>query len=119
MARAVRPSEASADTSAAPIIKSKTGYVVSDKMDKTIVVRVDRLTQHPLYRKRVRKSKKFIAHDENNDAHVGDFVRIAESRPRSKTKSWQLSGILRTRVAPSVVGDEADLEAVTDEAEED
>src|SRR5579862_3326978 len=78
-----------------PIIKFKTGYVVSDKMQKSIVVRIDTLTPHPLYKKRVRKSKRFMVHDENNEAHAGDFVRIVESRPTSKKKSWKLATILR------------------------
>jgi small subunit ribosomal protein S17 len=76
-------------------IKTKTGRVVSDAMDKTIVVAVERLVEHPIYKKRVRQTKKFHAHDENNDAHVGDTVRIAETRPISKTKTWRLDEIVR------------------------
>lgn len=76
-------------------IKTKTGQVVSDAMDKTIVVAVERLVQHPIYKKRMRQTKKFHAHDENNDAHVGDTVRIAETRPISKTKTWRLDEIVR------------------------
>jgi small subunit ribosomal protein S17 len=76
-------------------VKTKTGRVVSDAMDKTIVVAVERLVEHPIYKKRVRQTKKFHVHDENNDAHVGDTVRIAETRPMSKTKSWRLDEILR------------------------
>jgi len=78
-----------------PIIKTKTGYVVGDKMDKSIVVRVDSLTPHPLYKKRVRKSKRFMVHDETNQARTGDFVRIVESVPTSKNKSWKLADIVR------------------------
>jgi small subunit ribosomal protein S17 len=76
-------------------VKTKTGEVVSDKMDKTIVVAVENLIQHPLYKKRVRRTKRFQAHDESNQAHVGDVVRIAETRPISKHKSWRLVEIIR------------------------
>ena len=76
-------------------IKTKTGRVVSDKMEKTIVVAVENLVEHPLYRKRVRRTRKFHAHDENDEAHVGDIVRIAETRPISKTKTWRLQEIIR------------------------
>ena len=70
--------------------KTKVGRVVSDKMDKTIVVSVERLTRHPLYKRVIRASSKFAAHDELNSARVGDTVRIEESRPLSRTKRWQL-----------------------------
>ncbi len=70
--------------------KTKVGRVVSDKMDKTIVVSVERLTRHRLYKRVVRLSTKFKAHDETNDAHVGDTVLIEESRPLSATKRWRL-----------------------------
>jgi small subunit ribosomal protein S17 len=70
--------------------KVRQGYVVSDKMDKTVVVRVDRRTTHPLYRKTITQSKRYHAHDETNDVKVGDLVRIAETRPLSKTKRWRV-----------------------------
>jgi small subunit ribosomal protein S17 len=70
--------------------KTKTGRVVSDKMDKTIVVSVERLARHPLYKRVIRLTTKFKAHDEANDAHVGDTVLIEESRPLSATKRWRL-----------------------------
>jgi small subunit ribosomal protein S17 len=70
--------------------KTKTGRVVSDKMDKTIVVSVERLTRHPLYKRVIRLTTKFKAHDEANDAHIGDTVLIEESRPLSATKRWRL-----------------------------
>ena len=70
--------------------KTKTGRVVSDKMDKTIVVSVERLARHPLYKRVIRLTTKFKAHDESNDAHVGDTVLIEESRPLSATKRWRL-----------------------------
>jgi small subunit ribosomal protein S17 len=76
-------------------IKTKTGQVVSDKMDKTIVVAVESLVEHPLYKKRVRRTKKFQAHDERNEAHIGDIVRIGECRPISKNKTFRLLEILR------------------------
>ncbi len=64
------------------------GVVVSDKQDKTVVVSVERQVMHPVYKKFVKRSKKYAAHDENNQFKVGDTVRIIESRPISKTKSW-------------------------------
>jgi small subunit ribosomal protein S17 len=70
--------------------KVRTGVVVSDKMGKTIVVRIDRQVRHALYRKTVRRSSKLVAHDENNEAHVGDTVRVMETRPLSKTKRWRV-----------------------------
>ena len=70
--------------------KMRQGYVVSDKMDKTVVVRVERRTTHPLYRKTVTRSRKYHVHDEANDARVGDRVRIVETRPLSKTKRWRV-----------------------------
>jgi small subunit ribosomal protein S17 len=70
--------------------KVRTGVVVSDGMDKTILVRIDRQVRHPLYGKTVRRSSKLAAHDETNDAHVGDTVRVVETRPLSKSKRWRL-----------------------------
>jgi len=74
--------------------KTKTGRVVSDKMDKTIVVSVERLARHRLYKRVIRLTTKFKAHDELNDAHVGDTVLIEESRPLSATKRWRLVSVL-------------------------
>jgi small subunit ribosomal protein S17 len=68
----------------------KIGRVVSDKMEKTVVVAVDYLKPHPLYRKIIRKTSKFHAHDEQNNCKVGDVVRIGETRPLSKTKRWEV-----------------------------
>ncbi|MBT3169231.1 MAG: 30S ribosomal protein S17 [Candidatus Cloacimonetes bacterium] len=73
---------------------TKIGTVVSDKMDKTIVVSVQRQYKHPLYKKIVRKHKKFKAHDENNDCKMGDVVEIIESKPLSKEKRWALNNII-------------------------
>ena len=75
--------------------KTKVGRVVSDKMDKTIVVSVERLARHPLYKRVVRLTTKFKAHDEANDAKVGDTVLIEESRPLSATKRWRLLEIIQ------------------------
>jgi small subunit ribosomal protein S17 len=75
--------------------KTKTGRVVSDKMDKTIVVSVERLTRHRLYKRVIRLTTKFKAHDETNDAHVGDTVLIEESRPLSATKRWRLVEVVQ------------------------
>jgi len=68
--------------------RTKVGHVVSDKMDKTVVVSVERLRRHPIYKRVVRLSSKFKAHDEENSARVGDTVRIEESRPLSREKRW-------------------------------
>ena len=70
--------------------KERIGIVTSDKMDKTIVVTVQRRVMHPKYGKFVKRSSKFMAHDEKREAHVGDTVRIAETRPISKLKRWRL-----------------------------
>ena len=74
--------------------KVRVGRVVSDKMQKTIVVAVETTKPHPLYGKRVRRTKKFKAHDEHNEARIGDTVRIMETRPLSKDKNWRLLEIL-------------------------
>ena len=74
--------------------KERIGVVVSDVQDKTIVVKVDRRTQHPMYKKVVKVRRKFTAHDEKNEAKVGDTVRIAETRPLSKNKCWRLIEII-------------------------
>ena len=71
-----------------------TGVVTSAKMQKTIVVRVTRATQHPLYRRVVRSGKKYYAHDEAGEAHVGDTVRIVSTRPLSKLKRWRLKQVI-------------------------
>jgi len=71
------------------------GTVVSDKMQKTIVVKVDRRVRHTLYKKYVEKSRRFKAHDENNEAKIGDQVQLVESRPLSREKRWVLQSILR------------------------
>jgi len=75
--------------------KSRTGIVVGDCQDKTIIVRVERRTVHPLYRKVVTRAKKYYAHDEANEAKVGDRVQIVETRPLSKLKRWRLTAIVQ------------------------
>ena len=70
--------------------KVRVGFVTSDKMDKTIVVTVEEFIRHPLYGKRVKRTKKFKAHDEENTCGIGDKVRIMETRPLSKDKRWRL-----------------------------
>jgi small subunit ribosomal protein S17 len=74
--------------------KIREGIVVSDKMEKTIVVAIETMTLHPIYKKRVKKTTKFKAHDENNTAQSGDRVKIMETRPLSKDKRWRLVEIL-------------------------
>ena len=74
--------------------KVRVGKVVSDKMDKSITVAIKRKEKHPIYGKFVNKTKKFVAHDETNSCQAGDTVRIAETRPLSKTKRWRLVEII-------------------------
>jgi len=78
--------------------KSLIGRVVSDKMSKTIVVQVDRKKRHPLYDKIINVSKKYKVHDEENEASIGDVVRILESRPLSKEKRWRMDAILERAI---------------------
>jgi small subunit ribosomal protein S17 len=76
------------------VVRTVTGRVVSDKMDKTVTVLVERSVKHPLYGKVVRRSNKFHAHDEGNECREGDLVTIEESRPLSRTKTWRVSKIV-------------------------
>lgn len=73
--------------------RTAVGVVVSDKMNKSIVVRVDRLVKHPLYGKFIKRSRKIQAHDENNECKMGDMVTIVECRPISKNKAWRLLSV--------------------------
>ena len=75
--------------------KERTGLVVSNKMDKTIAVQIDRSYAHPLYKKATRRSKKFYADDPKNECNIGDVVRIRETRPLSKLKRWELIEIVK------------------------
>jgi len=74
--------------------KVRSGRVISDKMDKTVVVAIETLVRHPLYGRIVRRTAKFKAHDENNQCGIGDTVEIVETRPLSKDKSWRVSSII-------------------------
>ena len=80
--------------SAAKMQRTLTGRVVSDKMDKTVTVLVERKVKHPLYDKVIRRSKKYHAHDEKNEFRPGDLVEIEETRPLAKTKAWRVSKLL-------------------------
>lgn len=93
--------------------KTKVGRVVSDKMDKTIVVSVERLARHPLYKRVIRLTTKFKAHDERNEAHIGDRVLIEESRPLSATKRWRLVQVVQRAGEHGLPGQEI----VSEEAE--
>ena len=79
-------------------VRTETGRVVSNKMDKTITVMVERKVKHPLYGKYIRRSSKFHAHDENNQCQEGDVVTIAECRPISKSKTWRLVEVVERAV---------------------
>jgi small subunit ribosomal protein S17 len=87
-------SQREAETAVRGSRKVRTGVVVSDKGDKTVLVRIDRTALHPVYKKTLRRSTKLAAHDEANDVHVGDTVRVMETRPVSKTKRWRVVEIL-------------------------
>ncbi|GAG48668.1 unnamed protein product, partial [marine sediment metagenome] len=90
--------------------KIREGIVVSDKMDKTVVVAVETRMRHPLYKKTVRRLHRHMAHDETNDAKLGDVVRIVESRPYSRHKRWRLAEVLARAERPEVAAREIDLE---------
>ena len=75
--------------------KIRVGTVVSDKMDKTVTVAVERTFQHPIYKKFVKRTTKMLAHDENNECHIGDTVRIIEARPLSRRKRWGVFEIIK------------------------
>jgi small subunit ribosomal protein S17 len=86
---------AAAPTKKRGLRKTRVGEVISDKMDKTIVVKVTTRVPHPRFGKIVKQTAKFYAHDEKNEAHVGDRVSIVETRPLSKTKRWRLAEVLK------------------------
>jgi small subunit ribosomal protein S17 len=81
-------------TEASKVVRTLTGRVVSDKMDKTVTVLVERRVKHPVIGKVIRLSKKYHAHDEKNECHEGDLVEIAEGRPVSKTKTWHVAKLV-------------------------
>ncbi len=87
-------SETTVDAGTEKKVRTVTGKVVSDKMDKSITVAVERLVKHPVYGKYIRRTSKLMAHDESNDCRMGDLVSIAECRPLSKNKSWRLVKIV-------------------------
>lgn len=84
--------------------KVLTGRVTSDKMDKTVVVEVQRVSRHPVYRKVIRRHQRFMAHDEQNECRVGDVVRIVEARPMSRRKRWEVTEILERHEVVELVG---------------
>ncbi len=86
--------------------KVRRGIVVSDKMQKTITVKVERLMLHPMYKKFIKRSKTFFVHDEENTARVGDFVQIVETRPLSKNKRWRLESIITKALESAGGGNE-------------
>jgi len=88
------------------------GVVVSDRMQKTVVVAVERVTRHPLYKKTIRRRKKYNAHDEGDQCRVGDRVLIVESRPLSRTKRWRVAAILARAEQLEVRAEEVDLAAL-------
>lgn len=92
--------------------KIRTGVVTSKTNDKTVTVNVDRMVSHPKYGKRFRVSKKYAVHDPQNQAQIGDAVSIVETKPISKTKTWQLAGIIKTGNTASEIMDNP-LEEVT------
>ncbi len=76
--------------------KARTGIVVSDRMEKSVVVRVDRTVKHPLYKKIVKQSKKYMAHDEHNACKIGDIVQIIECKPISARKTWRVGDVVKS-----------------------
>src|SRR5690349_24915640 len=96
--------------------KTKVGRVVSDRMDKTIVVSVERLARHRLYKRVIRLTTKFKAHDETNDARIGDTVLIEESKPMSATKRWRLVSVVQRAGEHGGPGDVVAEEAATQAA---
>ena len=95
--------------------RTKTGKVVSDKMEKTVVVAVESMREHRLYGRNVRRTTKFKAHDEENQCQIGDVVIIAESRPISKEKRWVVREIVKETIGPGleVLAEEPEVAAVT------
>jgi small subunit ribosomal protein S17 len=93
--------------------KNLTGTVVSDKMTKTVIVSVETMTRHRIYRKTIRRRRKYVAHDEQEEAKVGDTVRIEESRPVSRTKRWRVAEIVERGEVPEIAPEEIDREYLT------
>jgi small subunit ribosomal protein S17 len=97
------------------ILKSKIGRVSSNKMEKTLVVLVESYRNHPLYKKTIRKVKRYKVHDENNECKIGDTVKIVETRPLSKEKRWRVSEIITKAAAIEVKPEEIAIPAVLSE----
>ena len=98
------------------ILKSKVGRVSSNKMDKTLVVLVESHRNHPLYHKTIKKVKRYMVHDENNECKIGDTVKIVETRPLSKEKRWRVEEIITKAAAIEVKPDEIATPEVLKEA---
>ena len=97
------------------ILKSKIGRVSSNKMEKTLVVLVESYRNHPLYKKTIRKVKRYKVHDENNECKIGDTIKIVETRPLSKEKRWRVSEIITKAAAIEVKPEEIAVPAVLSE----
>ena len=97
------------------ILKSKIGRVSSNKMEKTLVVLVESYRNHPLYKKTIRKVKRYKVHDENNECKIGDTIKIVETRPLSKEKRWRVSEIITKAAAIEVKPEEIAIPAVLSE----
>ncbi len=95
MSEATKSAAPAVENASKPVVKERVGEVVSDKMQKTIIVKVERRVPHPRFKKIVRVSKKFYAHDEKGEAKVGDTVKIRETRPLSRLKRWELVSVLK------------------------
>jgi len=106
-------------TEKTPIRKEKIGRVVSNKMNKTVVVAVDYLRPHPIYRKTVRQTHKFYAHDEENRCQIGDVVRIEETRPLSKLKRWRVVEVMGNKDQPIAIKDAEEALASSDDQDEE
>ena len=91
--------------------KTREGIVVSDRADKTVAVRVERTMRHPVYGRVMRRRKRYLAHDETNQCHMGDLVRIVECRPMSATKQWRVTEILRHSSLAEAITRRAEVDA--------
>jgi small subunit ribosomal protein S17 len=98
--------------------KSREGVVVSDRADKTVAVLVERTVRHPVYGRVIKRRKRYLAHDETNECHMGDLVRIIECRPMSATKTWRVVEILRHSSLAEAITRRAEVEAAREAASE-
>ncbi|PLV55644.1 30S ribosomal protein S17 [Thermotoga sp. SG1] len=99
--------------------KRMIGVVVSDKMDKTVVVAVEKHVQHPLYKKYIKRTKKYHAHDEKNECKVGDVVEIEETRPLSRTKRWRVVRIIKRFEPERILKEKEEVQDELEEIEEE